>query len=60
MYIHLQQSLQISGGNVDEEDGSYIKTGKDLGVGDVCSIKYETSTVICLLEHLGCISNHNI
>ena len=25
VYIHLRQSLKISGGNVDEEDGGYLK-----------------------------------
>ena len=27
MYIHLRQSSKISGGNVDEEDGGYLKIG---------------------------------
>ena len=28
MYVHLRQSLKISGGNVDEEDGGYLKIGE--------------------------------
>ena len=27
MHIHLRQSLKISRGNVDEEDGGYLKMG---------------------------------
>ena len=50
VHIHLRQSLKISGCNVDEEDGGYLKMGgvhwKDLGVGHVGPIIYETSKVI--------------
>ena len=28
VYIHLRQSLEISGGNVDEEDSGYLKMGE--------------------------------